>query len=97
MGTLNELRQEMLTSVGFDSLDSLIEATVPSSIRLSSPLSMDAPLTESEALNKLKQIVSKNVVNKSFIGAGYYETITPGVILRNVCRPYQLTHLYSTS
>jgi glycine dehydrogenase len=45
---------------------------------------MDAPMSESEALAKLKGIMSKNQVKKSFIGAGYYETLTPGVILRNV-------------
>lgn len=48
---------------------------------------VDAPLSESEALQKLKSILSKNIVNKSFIGVGYYETLTPGVILRNVRVP----------
>jgi glycine dehydrogenase len=45
---------------------------------------LDAPLSESEALVTLKAMMSKNKVFKSFIGAGYYETLTPGVILRNV-------------
>ena len=85
----------MLEVVGYPSLEALIKATVPESIRHVQPVQLDAPLSESEALNKLKGIISKNVVNKSFIGAGYYETLTPGVILRNVS--YRLLFLHSLS
>ncbi len=74
----------MLDTVGFNSLDDLVSATVPNSIRLDQSLKLDAPLSESEALNKLKSIMSKNKVLKSFIGMGYYETLLPGVIQRNV-------------
>ncbi len=74
----------MLDTVGFNSLDDLVSATVPNSIRLDHSLKLEAPLSESEALNKLKSIMSKNKVLKSFIGMGYYETLLPGVIQRNV-------------
>lgn len=84
MGSQGKDKTKMLTKLGFNSLESLIDATVPDQIRLAKPLKLDAPLTESEALAKLKGIMSKNKVLKSFIGTGYYETITPPVILRNV-------------
>lgn len=74
----------MLKKVGFSSLDELIDSTVPQHIRLPKKLSLGEPMSESEALGSLKSIMSKNIVNKSFIGMGYYETIVPGVILRNV-------------
>jgi len=84
MGSQGDKKQQMLEKVGFNSLDELVSSTVPKAIRLSAKLKLDAPLTESEALSKLKGIMSQNQVKKSFIGAGYYETQTPGVILRNV-------------
>lgn len=84
VGTQGADKQQMLEAIGFNNLDELIDATVPESIRLHKPLQLDEPLSESEALKKLKDMMSKNKVNKSFIGMGYYETTTPGVILRNV-------------
>lgn len=84
MGSQGADRQKMLQTVGFSNMEDLISSTVPGSIRLEKPLNLDAPLSESEALNKLKGIMSKNKVYKNFIGMGYYETLTPGVILRNV-------------
>lgn len=84
MGSQGEDRQAMLTKLGFKDMESLIDATLPPQIRLSKKLSLDAPLSETEALASLKRIMSKNKVLKSFIGAGYYETIVPGVIQRNV-------------
>ncbi len=84
MGSQGKDRQAMLEAVGFKNMDDLIASTVPKHIRKNSPMKLDAPLTESEALASLKNIMKKNVVLKSFIGAGYYETITPPVILRNV-------------
>jgi len=84
MGSQGEDKQKMLTKLGFDSLESLVASTVPEQIRLPKKLNLDPPLSESEALAKLKKIMSKNKVLKSFIGTGYYETITPNVILRNV-------------
>ena len=70
--------------VGYGTLDELMDATVPTNIQLPKPLTMQPAMSESEALETLKGIMGKNIVNKSFIGVGYYETLTPGVILRNV-------------
>lgn len=74
----------MLKTVGVGSLEELVRLTVPDGIRLKQNISLDAPLSETDALSKLKRIMSKNIVNKSFIGMGFYETITPAVILRNM-------------
>ncbi len=75
---------EMLAAVGAKSLDALIEQTVPAAIRLPAPLPLAAPLREHEALARIKALAAKNVVKKSLIGMGYYDTLTPKVILRNV-------------
>jgi glycine dehydrogenase len=74
----------MLAAIGADSLDQLIDQTVPAAIRLPADLPLPAPKREHEALADLKAIAGKNVVNKSCIGMGYYDTLTPKVILRNV-------------
>lgn len=76
----------MAESVGFPSLDALIDATVPKSIRIS-PMTLpkfDAGLTESQMIDHMKSLASKNRVFKSFIGMGYYGTHVPAVILRNI-------------
>lgn len=74
----------MLAAIGADSLEQLIDQTVPAAIRLPADLPLPAPRRENEALADLKAIASKNVVNRSCIGMGYYDTLTPKVILRNV-------------
>jgi len=74
----------MLAAIGADSLDQLIDQTVPAAIRLPADLPLPAPQREHEALATLKAIAGKNVINKSCIGMGYYDTLTPTVILRNV-------------
>jgi glycine dehydrogenase len=74
----------MLKTIGVNSIDELIEQTVPSAIRLKQPLNLPKALSETEYLSNLKQTSLLNKVYKSFIGQGYYDTITPGVILRNV-------------
>jgi glycine dehydrogenase len=74
----------MLAAIGVDSLDHLIDQTVPAAIRLPADLPLPAPRREHEALADLKALASKNIVNKSCIGMGYYDTLTPKVILRNV-------------
>ncbi|MDP5039808.1 MAG: glycine dehydrogenase, partial [Paraglaciecola sp.] len=74
----------MLDTVGAKSLDDLIQQTVPSSILSPSPLKVGEAQTEVQALAYLKGVASKNKLNKSFIGMGYYDTLTPNVILRNV-------------
>jgi glycine dehydrogenase len=76
--------EEMLQTVGSDSLDSLIDETVPANIRTKKPLSLPEPLSEKDYLNDLKKTASENRVFRSFIGMGYYDTLTPNVILRNV-------------
>ena len=74
----------MLATIGADSLEQLIDQTFPAAIRLPTDLPLPAPRREHEALADLKAMASKNVVNKSCIGMGYYDTLTPKVILRNV-------------
>lgn len=75
---------KMLTVIKADSLDQLIEETVPSAIRINRELDLPEALSEYEYLNALKKIAAKNKVFQSFIGMGYHGTITPAVILRNV-------------
>ncbi len=74
----------MLGALGFESRAALIDAVVPAAIRRKSAMDVGAPHTEGEALSALRRIAEKNLVFKSYIGQGYYETYTPGVILRNV-------------
>ncbi|MGE3107160.1 MAG: aminomethyl-transferring glycine dehydrogenase [Phycisphaerales bacterium] len=79
----------MLGTLGYPSLDALADATVPPAIRLSGALKLtelptDRTLGEHEVLTRLKAIASKNSVFTTCIGMGYYDTITPGVILRNI-------------
>jgi glycine dehydrogenase len=75
---------EMLDFVGAKSLDELMLQTVPEGIRLPASLNVGASQTEVEALAYLKSVAAKNKVNRSFIGMGYHDTLTPNVILRNV-------------
>lgn len=74
----------MLKTVKAKSVDELIAQTVPSAIRLKKPLNLPPAQSEHEFLNGFKRLVSKNRIYQSFIGTGYYNCITPGVILRNV-------------
>ncbi|WP_025563430.1 aminomethyl-transferring glycine dehydrogenase [Psychromonas sp. SP041] len=77
-------QQVMLETIGATSLDQLIDQTVPAAIRLPEKMNLAEPQSESAMLASLKTIAQKNVVNRSFIGQGYYNTLTPNVILRNV-------------
>lgn len=74
----------MLQAVGVSSLNELIEKTVPSSIRLNGPLAVADPISEFDYLLKVSAMGKKNELKKDFIGMGYYGTITPSVILRNL-------------
>jgi glycine dehydrogenase len=74
----------MLSSIGFTSMEQLIESTVPANILSKKELQLDAPMTETEAIFRMRQYASKNKVMKSYIGTGYYDTIVPPVILRNI-------------
>jgi len=85
MGSQGSDKQKMLDKVGFATLADLVDSAVPKSIRLPKNLELDQAMSETEALAKLKGIMSQNKVLKSFIGMGYYEVLTPHVILRNVC------------
>jgi glycine dehydrogenase len=76
--------EEMLKVTKAGSIDELIDQTIPGNIRLKKALSLPDAKSEYEFLKDFKKIASKNKVYQSFIGMGYYNTITPGVILRNV-------------
>jgi len=76
--------QAMLEAIGADSLEQLIDQTVPESIRVREPLGLEPAMTESEALARLRAIAQKNLVARSCLGMGYYGTVTPAVIQRNI-------------
>lgn len=75
---------EMLKVVKAKSVDEVIDQTIPANIRLKKKLNLPAPQSEFEFLNNFKRLISKNKIYKSYIGTGYYNCITPGVILRNI-------------
>ncbi len=83
-GPREEEVNQMLEKIGIFSLDELIDETVPKAIRLKEPLNLPNGLNEYEYLNHIKKIAAKNKIYKSYIGLGYYNTITPGVITRNI-------------
>ncbi len=76
--------QEMLATLGLQSLDALSDATVPEDIRARKPLALEAPQGEVGALARLRTLHDKNQVFRSFIGMGYYDCLTPPVIQRNI-------------
>ncbi len=76
--------QAMLAELDYPSLDALISATLPAAIALDRPLALDAPSSEQQALQRLRQLAQQNQLCRSYIGLGYYDTVTPPVILRNV-------------
>ena len=80
IGPNEEEVRAMLRDVGFESLAALIDATVPKDIRLKRELSLLEAKSEVEALAELRAIAKKNKLARSFIGAGYYDCITPPVI-----------------
>ncbi|KOF02708.1 glycine dehydrogenase [Roseivirga seohaensis subsp. aquiponti] len=75
---------EMLKVIGLPSVDALIDETVPAGIRMKEPLNLPLPKSEFQFLKDLRQIASHNQLFKSYIGMGYYDTIVPGVIQRNI-------------
>ena len=75
-------QSRMLKSLGLNSMDDLIEETIPENIRQQKELDLPAPLTEDQVLAKAGKYASKNRIFKSFIGMGYYNTFTPSVIRR---------------
>jgi glycine dehydrogenase len=76
--------RNMLGTIGLDSLDTLIASTLPPSIQVDEPLALPKAKTELETLIKMREIANLNVLKHSMIGMGYHDTITPGVILRNI-------------
>ncbi|SHE67244.1 aminomethyl-transferring glycine dehydrogenase [Vibrio gazogenes] len=74
----------MLKTIGAESLATLISETVPADIRLKQSLSLPEPQSEADMLAALRRIAGKNQIARSFIGQGYYDTLTPSVIQRNV-------------
>jgi glycine dehydrogenase len=77
-------QREMLRAIGVPSLDALIDQTIPPGIRAKAPLGVPAAESEYEYLRRLRGIAAKNTLARSYIGMGYYDCITPSVILRNV-------------
>ncbi|MBC7866685.1 MAG: aminomethyl-transferring glycine dehydrogenase, partial [Gloeobacteraceae cyanobacterium ES-bin-316] len=76
--------ESMLASIGLDSMEALIAKTIPAAIRLKQPLQTGEPVSEYQYLSDLKKTAALNKVFKTYIGRGYYNTIVPSVILRNV-------------
>src|SRR5665647_1989757 len=74
----------MLKKIGVSSLDQLIDETIPAAIRFKKPLDLPDGLNEYEYLQHIKKLGAKNKIFRSYIGMGYYDTITPAVITRNV-------------
>jgi glycine dehydrogenase len=74
----------MLDALGYDSLAAFVDAAVPEGIRYRRPLSLPGGLGEHEALARLRAMAAKNTVGRSFIGMGYYDTLVPPVIQRNI-------------
>ena len=84
IGPSLEDQNKMLNKIGVQSIDELISKTIPADIRLTKELDLPEALTEYEYLAHIKEVASKNKVFKTYIGKGYYNTILPPVIQRNV-------------
>ena len=84
VGPDEQEKDAMLSAIGMSSLEELIGKTIPDAIRIKTDLDVPAANSEFEYLSELKKVAAKNKVFKSYIGQGYYDTITPSVILRNV-------------
>ena len=76
--------QKMLEVIGVKTMDELIEKAVPTAIRLKEPMPLPEGMSEYQFLNHVRSLAQKNKMYKSYIGMGYYGTITPAVIMRNV-------------
>lgn len=76
--------ETMLQKIGVDSINELIDQTVPENIRLKKPLKIGEGLSERKYYRRILDLASKNKVFNTYIGMGYYDTITPAVILRNI-------------
>ncbi|MGO1695683.1 MAG: aminomethyl-transferring glycine dehydrogenase, partial [Arthrobacter sp.] len=84
IGPRGDATETMLRQLGYASLDDLVDTAVPADIRQAKPLDLPAARSEAEVLDDLRAIAAKNIVKTQMIGQGFYNTITPPVILRNV-------------
>src|SRR6202451_656537 len=84
IGQNDDAIREMAASLGYDSLDGLIDAIVPSGIRMRHPLALGRGRSEIEALRSFRQVAQPNEIFRSFIGMGYYSCLVPPVIQRNI-------------
>jgi glycine dehydrogenase len=84
IGPTSAQQQEMAQAIGYDSVDALIDATIPAGIRRAEPLQLPGPRREVDVLTRLRDMASRNQLRRSHIGMGYYGTYTPAVIQRNV-------------
>src|ERR1700756_1803418 len=76
--------ESLISATGYETLDALIDAVVPEKIRLKGDLGLPEALSEAEALRYLRSLADLNSINKSYIGLGYYPTVTPPAIQRNI-------------
>ena len=84
IGITETEQTQMLNDLGLSSLEELVREIVPTSILLRGDDNLPEPCSEQQALEELKEIAEHNIVRRTLIGQGYYGTITPPVILRNV-------------
>jgi glycine dehydrogenase len=84
IGPSASAQAEMLATVGANSLDDLLKKVVPAAIHASKPLALPAAQSEEEVLVHLRALAAKNIIAKNFIGQGYYGTLPPAVIVRNI-------------
>ena len=84
LGVNPDTAMSMAREIGFDSVEHLVDAAVPSGIRRQKPFDLPPPASESDALTALRSIMSRNEVRRSLIGMGYHDCITPTVIQRNI-------------
>src|SRR6201998_3251135 len=76
--------ESLISATGYETLDALIDAVVPEKIRFKGDLGLPEPLSEAEVLRYLRSLADLNSINKSYIGLGYYPTVTPPAIQRNI-------------
>lgn len=84
IGPNEKQMKEMLNTIGVSNLNELVDKTVPEEIRMQKELNLPTAMSESDYLRHIKDISLKNKIFKNYIGQGYYDTITPPVILRNI-------------
>lgn len=84
LGAKSHEIKEMLHTIGFENVEDLLNSVIHKSIRLENELNVGTGLSEYELLEEVKKIVSKNIIHKNYIGMGYYPSITPSVIRRNI-------------